>query len=171
MKLSVADAVWIACALLHREHPQRQSFRRAEIARKVQSLQLRPIHRKTLDTHLSQHCLAQKRPNDNRLRILSREPDGALRLFRAGDPYHPDRGDGKIVPQGEVLPPRYRRLLTWYWTQYAHGNVGSPEEDPILALRGVGKEVWRDVGGEAFIAALRSGWHGPSAKGNELRLS
>jgi hypothetical protein len=36
------------------------------------------------------------------------------------------------------------------------GQAQAPEVDPILALRGVGKELWRDLGGgENFIRELR----------------
>jgi len=32
------------------------------------------------------------------------------------------------------------------------------EEDPILALRGLGKEAWRGVDPDEYVAALREGW-------------
>jgi hypothetical protein len=40
-----------------------------------------------------------------------------------------------------------------------HAPIASPiEEDPILALTGVGKEMWKKLGGgEAFIRGLRAG--------------
>jgi hypothetical protein len=39
-----------------------------------------------------------------------------------------------------------------------HGPIARPiEEDPILALTGVGKEMWEKLGGgEAFIRGLRA---------------
>jgi hypothetical protein len=44
------------------------------------------------------------------------------------------------------------------------GQAQAPEADPILALRGVGKELWRDLGGgENFIRELRANWYGPKA--------
>ena len=30
--------------------------------------------------------------------------------------------------------------------------------DPILALRGVGRELWRDEGADAYVSRLREGW-------------
>jgi len=48
----------------------------------------------------------------------------------------------------------------------------SPETDPILALRGLGKEVWRELGsGENFIRELRSNWYGNDPKATPRRRS
>lgn len=30
--------------------------------------------------------------------------------------------------------------------------------DPILALRGVGRELWTDEGVDAYVSRLREGW-------------
>jgi hypothetical protein len=39
------------------------------------------------------------------------------------------------------------------------------EKDPPLALRGLGKELWKDLGGgEKFIHKLRSNWYGKAQK-------
>lgn len=32
------------------------------------------------------------------------------------------------------------------------------EEDPILALRGLGKEVWKGVDPDEYVEKLREGW-------------
>jgi hypothetical protein len=35
------------------------------------------------------------------------------------------------------------------------------DEDPILALRGLGKELWKELGGgEKFIREMRENWYG-----------
>jgi hypothetical protein len=40
-----------------------------------------------------------------------------------------------------------------------------PKVDPLLALRGLGKELWRELGGgEKFIRELRSNWYGPGGR-------
>jgi hypothetical protein len=45
----------------------------------------------------------------------------------------------------------------------------SQERDPLLALRGLGKELWKELGGgEKFIHELRSNWYG---KGRMLARS
>ena len=44
------------------------------------------------------------------------------------------------------------------------------EKDPLLALRDLGKELWRDLGGgEKFIHELRSNWYGKGQKASLLR--
>jgi hypothetical protein len=35
------------------------------------------------------------------------------------------------------------------------------DEDPLLALRGLGKELWKELGGgEKFIREMRDNWYG-----------
>jgi helix-turn-helix protein len=34
------------------------------------------------------------------------------------------------------------------------------EDDPVLAMRGVGKELWIDLGSDEYVATLRTGWDG-----------
>jgi hypothetical protein len=36
-------------------------------------------------------------------------------------------------------------------------DVGKQEEDPILAMRGVGKEIWQEEDGDSFVARERGG--------------
>jgi hypothetical protein len=52
------------------------------------------------------------------------------------------------------------------------GQAQAPEADPILALRGVGKELWRDLGGgENFTRELHANWYGPKATCKNLPLA
>ena len=37
-------------------------------------------------------------------------------------------------------------------------KVASEEDDPVLQMLGVGKEIWDDQGGDAFVASERAGW-------------
>jgi len=38
----------------------------------------------------------------------------------------------------------------------------NPEDnDPILQMRGVGKEIWADTDADEYIRALRANWNGP----------
>jgi hypothetical protein len=38
------------------------------------------------------------------------------------------------------------------------GNSQDDERDPVLQMWGVGREIWADEGGDAFIARERAGW-------------
>lgn len=131
--VKVADEVWIATALLHREQPARRSFSVGEIvARTVQEglhLPLRP----GVQIHASQHCVANKPPNPGTYRMLLATPDGGRRLFRRGDEAHPAR-TGKITPHPDELPEAYQALLAWYATVYdmAPSN-DAPESLPSIA--------------------------------------
>ncbi|MBI4874981.1 MAG: hypothetical protein HY822_10155 [Acidobacteria bacterium] len=165
MKLTIGDRIWIACALLHREQPGRISFDRAEIVGKLGEVGLAPPNADSLRTHLSRHSIAGKKPDPDTLRVRSREEDGTLRLYRAGDPVHPGRESGKTNPDPEALPEAYRGLLDWYRLEYCAGLTPAAG-DPILALRGVGKQVWRELGGgDEFVRGLRANWLGPEREG------
>jgi hypothetical protein len=163
----IADEVWIATALLHREQPARLGFEGSEILHKVGELHPRAQTRPGVNPHIYLHCVANKKPNSARYRMLYRNPDGTLRLYRPGDDCHPERRKGKTVPETEAIPPPYRELLEWYSREYSARAPEPAGQDPILALRGVGKEVWRELGGEAFIAQLRSDWLGNTGQAGD----
>ena len=163
MRIKAADLVWIATASLSREHPDRSGFAHEEILRRVNDLE--PDHGfppVTIRTHISIHCVANKPPNPMKHRKLYLNADGTYRLFRQGDSSDPGRRNGKVEPEANSIPEKYRPLVVWY-RQVRPAAV--PKEDPLLALRGLGKELWRELGGgEKFIRELRANWYGPGGR-------
>jgi hypothetical protein len=82
---------------------------------------------------------------------------GHRRLFRRGDDFHPKRDGAKVTPDPADLPDSYHRLLTWYQERFV-GRVSVEAVDPILRLRGVGRDVWADEPPDAYVKSLREGW-------------
>jgi hypothetical protein len=80
------------------------------------------------------------------------------RLFREGDDFHPERRSGKITPQREDMPSQYQRLLDWYAEKFAGKRKGVKETDPILELRGLGKEIWVGEEPDEYVSRVRGGW-------------
>ncbi|MBX3027090.1 hypothetical protein KF840_19485 [bacterium] len=158
--VSIADEVWIATALLHREHPERDGFTAREITDRARREGITPRLRAGLVTHASQHCVANRPPSPARLRLLFASSRSQRRLFRPGDAFHPGRGTGRTVPEAASIPARYRPLLAWYDAEYAPARrrPGDVEVDPILSLRGLGAEVWQDEPADRYVARLRGGW-------------
>jgi len=160
--ISAADLVWIAAASLTREFPDRTGFSPDEIRRRV--CELEPdagFTDATIRTHIGRHCVANKKPDPGKHRKLYANADGTYRLYWPGDPFHPERKNGKILPDPNRTPAKYHDLLDWYRSLDAGSSKESQETDPILALRGLGKELWREVGGgEKFIRELRENWYG-----------
>lgn len=152
----VADEAWIATALLHREHPDRQDFTLQEIVRRAAQIAGPEPLRAGVRHHVSYHAVAQKRPNPGRHCLLFATARGRRRLFRPGDPRHPDR-QGREVPRSDHLPPAYRSLIDWYRTVYT-AEAGDAPPDPILALRGAGRTLWADEEADAYVSRLREGW-------------
>ncbi|MDP2735010.1 MAG: hypothetical protein Q8P12_02270 [bacterium] len=160
-KVLVADIAWIAAALLHREHPDRTDFSVAEIvdrAEKESGLgdsRFKPGVR----THVTQHCVAGKKPDPGRYRMLSETSPGRRRLYRQGDPLHPGRRNGKIVPEKGKIPPEYHALVDWYLKgETGESAASTPAEDRILALRGLGKEIWVAETPDDYVRRVREGW-------------
>jgi hypothetical protein len=154
----VADEVWIAMALLHREHPDVEDFSVEQIVDRARREGLHEPLRPGVYVHAIQHSVANRPPNPGRYRMLFETGEGRRRLFREGDPYHPDREGSKIVPRAEDLPEGYADLLTWYreWKRNSVEEV--IKNDPLLSLRGSGRHLWADEHADEYVRRLREGW-------------
>jgi len=156
--VKVADEVWVATALLHREHPERADFTLAQIVGRAREERMASELRPGVYLHALQHCVANRAPNPGRYRMLYATGKRTRRLFREGDSYHPGREGSKVVPEREELPSGYRHLLDWYYSEYAKATAPSASEDPLLALRGSGKGLWADEDPDTYVRRLREGW-------------
>jgi hypothetical protein len=157
-KVKVADEVWIATALLHREHDQATDFSIEEIVERARREGLHEPLRPGVYVHVVQHCVANRRPNPGRYRMLFETSKGRRRLFRIGDAYHPEREDGKFIPEPGELPHQYEELLRWYEDWSRKSRSGSDEFDPLLRLRGTGAHLWSDESPDDYVNRLRDGW-------------
>jgi hypothetical protein len=156
--VKVADEVWIATALLHREQAQRADFAVNEIVARAQKEGIEQPLRPGVYVHVDQHCVANRPPNPGRYRMLFETASGRRRLFRKGDTYHPAREGAKITPAPEDLPSAYTPLLAWYRDWSAAAAQSSQEGDPLLALLGSGKGLWSDEHADEYVRRLREGW-------------
>jgi hypothetical protein len=157
-ELKVADEVWIAAALLHREHPQARDFSVEEIVERARREGLHKPLRRGVYVHVIQHCVANRPPNPGRYRMLVETSSGRRRLFHKGDVYDQAREGAKITPEREDLPYGYNGLLTWYRDWCSDASNHSSSEDPLLALRGSGKTLWADEHADDYVRRLREGW-------------
>jgi hypothetical protein len=156
--LKVADEVWIAAALLHREHPHQPDFSIEEIVDRARRENLHGALRPGVYVHVVQHCVANRAPNPGRYRMLFETSEGHRRLFRIGDVYHPDREGSKITPNPEDLPTGHDDVLRWYrdWSEEATRNqLGNA---PLLEAQGSGKHLWADEPADEYVRRLREGW-------------
>jgi hypothetical protein len=173
-KLLLADGVWIATALLHRENPDRSDFSEGEIqARFLMEGFPRGAHSNSLPAHIGSHCVAnkprsRKKDQPSKLqggayRILYETRPGFRRLFHSGDDVHPDRiqprRPSKTAPNREEIPSEYQPLLDWYsdWkpkksNQEAHASW---ENDPLVRLIGSGCHIWADEHADEYVENLR----------------
>lgn len=156
--IRVADEVWIAAALLHREHPERTDFTVDEIVDRARREGIIGRLRPGVYVHIVQHCVANRPPNPGRYRMLFETGKNRRRLFRPGDSYDLRREGSKVTPDREDIPARYSSLLDWYFRDFAPRGRSNAESDPLLALRGSGRKLWADEHADEYVARLREGW-------------
>jgi len=157
-KVKVADEVWIAAALLHKEHPKQADFAVKEIVDRAQKEGIERPLRLGVYVHVVQHCVANRPPNPGRYRMLFQTAEGRRRLYRKGDIYHPSREGAKVTPAPEDMPSAYKHLLAWYRQWGTAEARSSQENDPLLALLGSGKRLWSDEHADDYVRRLREGW-------------
>jgi len=156
--VKVADEVWIATALLHRENRDRKDFSVEEIMARVRKEKMSGEVRAGVYVHIVQHCVANRAPNPGRYRMLVETGKNRRRLYCRGDSYDVRREGAKTVPDAEEMPPKYKGLLAWYHAEYEAENRKKPEEDRLLGLRGSGKDLWADEHADEYVRRLREGW-------------
>jgi hypothetical protein len=157
-QIKVADEVWVATALLHRENPSRPDFTSQEIVARAAREAIIDQRRPGVYVHAALHCVANRPPNPGTYRMLYETRPRHRRLFRMGDPYDPRREGGKIVPEADEIPLRYADLLTWYAGWSESEGAKTIHSDPLLALYGSGKKLWADEHADEYVARLRAGW-------------
>jgi hypothetical protein len=157
--IRVADEAWLALALLQYEHPGRDSFSATEILDRVKSEQVHPELRRGVQVHIYLHNVANVAPNSAKYRMSYKVGD-TYRLFRPTDTAHPAR-KGKMIPKRDELPQNYHYLLDWYEQEYCRKQTAiNAEDDPILQMWGVGKEIWADTNADDYVRSLRANWYG-----------
>ena len=152
--IRVADEVWIATALLHREHPEALDFSSREIEARVIKEGLTDAKRPGVAVHISSHCVANRKPDTGRYLMLFETAKSRRRLFRPGDNYHPGRKGGRMTPDRSEIPARYHALLDWYEGVW----IKASGEDPLMALAGRHRDLWRSIGADDYVQKLREGF-------------
>jgi hypothetical protein len=147
--MKVADAVWVATALLHIRNPELDRFSAEDIVRDVQALRLTQAASKSIWQHVNQHCVANREPNPNRPRMLYALGKGDRRLFKDGDNFQPARAGSPTHPEWSSLPMEFKDLQRWYEEEWNASSV-----DPLLALEG----TWTFGHAEEYLRNLRQGW-------------
>lgn len=147
--IKIADLVWVATALLHREHPQVSDFSKKEIRERAAREDAETARRPGISLHISTHCVASKSSSPAKHRMLTKTRRARRRLYRDGDETHPERAKGATAPAREDLPEKYHSLVDWYETEYnkrASREYGASERkgataEALMRLMGrIGRE-------------------------------
>jgi hypothetical protein len=156
--IKVADEVWIATALLHREFPSQSDFSIDAIVSRVERDNLAGILRPGVYVHVVQHCVANRPPDPGRYRMLFETAPGRRRLFRPGDPYDLKREGSKTFPAAEEIPQEYKSLLDWYRDWLGRPDASVVTEDPLLRMARIGRHIWQGEDPDEYVRLLREGW-------------
>ena len=157
-KIRVADEVFIAIALLHREHPEKADFTIDEIASRVAQENLHGEVRPGIQAHIYSHCVANRPPRPSTHRMLYATGSGTRRLLLEGDDVHPER-TGKVFPDPDDVPPKYHELIDWAKRRYNQsGESKSRWLEGVLQMRGMGREIWKGEDPDEYVRRLREGW-------------
>src|SRR5580698_5049170 len=158
LNLKVADEVWLATALLHREFPSQLDFPVDAIVNRARTENLAGRFRPSVYVHVIQHCVANRPPDPGRYRMLFETAPGRRRLFRPGDPYNLKREGSKTIPAAEDLPKGYESLRDWYASWASNPGASIQTEDPLMRMARIGKHIWQDEDPDEYIKQLREGW-------------
>lgn len=157
--LKVSDEVFLATALLHREHPDREDFTIEEIVNRAAQENLHGSLRPGLRVHATAHCVANRPPQPATLRMLYATGRSTRRLYRPGDPVAVGRENGRTMPERSNVPQEYHSLLDWYEHDYCRSRN---EQDGWLSgvkqMFGMFKGVWADEHPDDYVRRLREGW-------------
>jgi hypothetical protein len=157
-EIKVADELFLIVALLQRENPEKSGFSLKEIMARAEHENITGTLRPGVKQHAYEHAVANIKPGSGKYKMLYKTVEGKLRLLRAGDDVHPGR-TGKIWPNPEEVPPRYRQLIDWAQKQYARQK---PEHgrwlEGVFQMRGLGKKLWAGEDADAYVDQLRRDW-------------
>lgn len=160
--IKLADRIWIAIALLHRDTPSREGFSRGEIRIKLRETGLMEgLKPQSVAAHLKEHMVANVPPSSTKYLMLYETQPGFLRLYRAGDFIDPGRRSSrpsKHMPKREEIPAEFWPLLDWYEEWSRNVSPTQPfnwEDDPLIRLIGSGKHIWADEHADEYVNRLR----------------
>lgn len=156
-EIRVADEVFIATALLHKESPDREDFTIGEIVARAQKENLHGRLRPGVQVHASLHCVANLAPNPGRYRMLYAN-GRKRRLLRSGDEVHPQR-TGRRWPELEAVPPEYHDLVKWAKSRFGEDSPHTTRWiEGMFHLRGLGRELWQGQDPDEYVKSLRESW-------------
>ncbi|MHB1672733.1 MAG: hypothetical protein ACYCSP_00635 [Acidobacteriaceae bacterium] len=157
-EIKVADELFLIVALLHQENPDKAAFSLKEIMARAEEENMTGKIRPGVKQHAYEHAVANIKPGSGKYRMLYKTAEGKLRLLRAGDDVHPERA-GKIWPNQEEVPERYRPLIAWAQKQYAQQKLQRGRWlDGIFQMKGLGKKIWAGQDADAYVNQLRKDW-------------
>ena len=157
VNIRVADEVFIATALLHRENPERDSFTIPEIVDRAAKENLHGFPRPGVGVHAWRHCVANAVPDPNRYKMLYATSRHTRRLLRSTDDVHPQR-TGKTWPDPDQIPERYRELVDWVKEQFGESSMSGQWLGGVLELRGAGAKLWSSEDADDYVRRLREDW-------------
>lgn len=159
-KLKVKDEVWLVVASLSYENPDRDDFSLAEIFEKFLEMgfESRPS---SFRAHVGQHTVSNV-DGHNPCRYLYQTAPRRRRLFLEGDECVAE-ATGKILPDLDEIPVKYRFLLEWAETRLGESRLVSAKTsnrwfDALVKLQGSFRYTASGQTVDQYVRELRADW-------------
>ena len=149
--IRVADEVWIATALLHRERPRETDFSLKDIEARIEREGLAGETRGGIYPHLSVHCVANRAPNGGTYRMLF---ETAPCAGGCSGPAIPTIRNGKAERRRPTLPTFPRNTIDCWsgTTASGHRRKGRIPCSPLPIAIDVSGKVWTPTSTSALCA-------------------
>ncbi|HET9320970.1 MAG TPA: hypothetical protein VFO27_14380 [Bryobacteraceae bacterium] len=75
-----------------------------------------------------------------------------------------------MAPKRLELPEKYHHLLDWYEREYCKSDsatASAQDQDPILRMWGLGREIWQGVDTDEYVNSLRGDWDPQDERENQ----
>ena len=157
-RIKVADEVWLATALLHRENPSRGLHAQGNRGAGCERGDRRRTATWCLRSRRSQHCVANRAPTPDAIACSTKRGPDIAACFVSATATIRNAKEARSPPERMRSLRATRISSSWYedWSQ-SQGEKAS-ESDPLLALYGSGKKLWADEHADEYVARLRAGW-------------
>lgn len=135
--VTMAEAAWIATAILHRDYGADELFTVGQIADMVDDRKIytKPHSKTSLQTAITGTCVANTNATSANHRLLYRAKQGRYRLYHKGDDHHKSRKGGLTCPKPNDLPSKYKGLVKWYKDIYNKREMGDGQVVKRLASK------------------------------------
>jgi len=115
--INLIDKIWLSVASLHYDNPTAKFFKNRDIIKRIAMLFYQGDEKQVdagAPVLISSHLVAENPKLGVWRKYLTSEGRAQRRLYKSGDPTHPDREAGETHPDLNDIVAEFQYLLEWY---------------------------------------------------------